>query len=260
MLASCSMHYAYTFTTVLVILFWAIVLQLPVINNMATHLLRQDSPIIHSIRALLPRHKVVSVPTTLLASFQPSSETSQSTHPPDHKHFSTSSTTMASTKPFFAAVESRRTIYPLKNESPISDERIKEIVTLAVKNAPSAFNSQTGRVVVVLKKEHVRLWEAIMEVYKAMLPEDKYNGAKQRFDMFKAAYGTVSLMFFLIRIQKSRLTDFCYRCSSTKTPLTSVSFKRSSRPTKTSSHNVSALLTRYLASVISPANTSSSVS
>ncbi|KAK0511617.1 hypothetical protein JMJ35_006190 [Cladonia borealis] len=98
---------------------------------------------------------------------------------------------MADTKPFFAAVESRRTIYPLKNESPISDERIKEIVTAAVKHAPSAFNSQTGRVVLVLKKEHVRLWEAIMEVYKAMLPEEKYKGAKERFDMFKAAYGTV---------------------------------------------------------------------
>ena len=100
---------------------------------------------------------------------------------------------MADTKPFFAAVESRRTIYPLKNESPISDERIKEIVATAVKHCPSAFNSQTGRVVVVLKKEHVKLWDAIKEVYKAMLPEDKYNGAKERFDMFQAAYGTVSL-------------------------------------------------------------------
>ena len=112
---------------------------------------------------------------------------------------------MADTKPFFAAVESRRTIYPLKNESPISDERIKEIVAAAVKHAPSAFNSQTGRVVLVLKKEHVRLWEAIMEVYKAMLPEEKYKGAKERFDMFKAAYGTVS---FSIPVQRPSLTAF----------------------------------------------------
>ena len=111
---------------------------------------------------------------------------------------------MASTKPFFAAVESRRTIYPLKNESPISDERIKEIVTMAIKHAPSAFNSQTGRVVVVLKKEHVRLWEAIMEVYKVMLPEDKYNGAKERFDMFKAAYGTVILIIFFLSPYRSQ--------------------------------------------------------
>ena len=238
------MRYAYAFTTVVLILLWAIVLQRPVIHDMATHLLRQDLPIIHSIRALLSRHKVVAAPTTLLASNQRSSQTPQSTYPPDHKHFSTSSTTMASTKPFFSAVEARRTIYPLKNESPISDERIKEIVTMAIKHAPSAFNSQTGRVVVVLKKEHVRLWEAIMEVYKAMLPEDKYNGAKERFDMFKAAYGTVSHIFFSIPVQRSRLTAFCYRYSSTKTPPMCVSFKRSSRPTKISSHNVSALPTR----------------
>lgn len=112
---------------------------------------------------------------------------------------------MADTKPFFAAVESRRTIYPLKNESPISDERIKEIVTMAIKHCPSAFNSQTGRVVVVSKKEHVKLWGAVKEVYKAMLPEDKYNGAKERFDMFQAAYGTVSLIFFCILVKRSRL-------------------------------------------------------
>ena len=36
-----------------------------------------------------------------------------------------------------------------------------------------------------------------MEVYKAMLPEEKYKGAKERFDMFKAAYGTVSLIISL---------------------------------------------------------------
>ena len=112
---------------------------------------------------------------------------------------------------------------------------------MAVKHCPSAFNSQTGRVVVVLKKEHVKLWEAIKEVYKAMLPEDKYNGAKERFDMFQAAYGTVSLILFWILLQKSRLTAFCNRYSSTKTPPTCASFKRSSRPTKINSHNVSAI-------------------
>ncbi len=260
------MRHAYTLTAVVLILLWAIVLQLPLIHNMAAQLLRQGSPIIHSIRGLLPHHKVISVPPTLLASstlnsplnpHQPSSQTSESAHPPDHKHFSTSSTTMASTKPFLAAVESRRTIYPLKNESPISDERIKEIVTMAIKHAPSAFNSQTGRVVVVLKKEHVKLWEAIMQVYKAMLPEDKYNGAKERFDMFKGAYGTVSPISILIPVQRSRLTALCNRYSSTKTPPTCVNFKRSSRPTKTSSHNVSALPTQNLTSVLFPANKSS---
>ena len=68
---------------------------------------------------------------------------------------------------------------------------------MAVKHAPSAFNSQSGRVVVVLKKEHVRLWEAIMEVYKAMLSEGKYNGTKEKFERFKGAYGTVSLTIVL---------------------------------------------------------------
>ena len=198
------MRSANTFTLLLLILLSAIALQLPVIHDMATHLLKQDLPIIHSIRSLLSRHKVVSSPTTLLASNQRSSSTPTT----DHKRFSSSSTTMADT-------------------------------------------------VVVLKKEHVKLWEAIMEVYKAMLPEDKYNGAKERFDMFKAAYGTVSLILFLDPpVQRSSLTAFCSRYSFMKTPPTCVSFKRSSKPTKTSSHNVSALHALNLASVISPANIS----
>ena len=174
---------------------------------------------------------------------------------------------MADTKPFFAAVESRRTIYPLKNESPISDERIKEIVTAAVKHAPSAFNSQTGRVVLVLKQEHVKLWEAIMEVYKAMLPEERYKGAKERFDMFKAAYGTVSLIISsLSPLSRSPSLTTCFRSrySSTKILPMCVNSKKNSRTTKTNSHNVSHPPfypePRFCPSLTSPANTSSSLS
>ncbi|KAL2046587.1 hypothetical protein ABVK25_011712 [Lepraria finkii] len=98
---------------------------------------------------------------------------------------------MADSKPFLAAVESRRTYYQLSNESYISDARIKEIVTFALKHTPSPFNSQTSRLVLVLKKEHEKLWDTITEVYKAMLPEDKFTHAKQRFDGFRAGYGTV---------------------------------------------------------------------
>lgn len=98
----------------------------------------------------------------------------------------------AGSKNFLDATESRRTYYQLTNESTISDARIKELVAHTIKHVPSAFNSQTTRMVVVLKEKHEELWDAIMEVYKVQLPADKFEHAKGRMVGFRKAYGTVS--------------------------------------------------------------------
>ncbi|KAL8853162.1 MAG: hypothetical protein Q9221_002044 [Calogaya cf. arnoldii] len=98
---------------------------------------------------------------------------------------------MASTKSFAQAVKERRTYYALTNESTIPDSRIQEIVKDAILHTPSAFNSQTSRVVVLLGEEHVKTWDIIAEVYKQQLPEEKFNRANERFKGFRAAYGTI---------------------------------------------------------------------
>ena len=99
---------------------------------------------------------------------------------------------MADSKNFLSITESRRTYYQLTNESTISDARIKELVTHTIKHVPSSFNSQTTRMVVVLKEKHEELWDAIMEIYKVQLPADKFEHAKGRMVGFRKAYGTVS--------------------------------------------------------------------
>ena len=99
---------------------------------------------------------------------------------------------MADKKTFLEAVEHRRTYRPLENKSTIPDSRIEELVTQTIKNVPSAFNSQTTRLVVVLNQEHSKLWEIITDVYKNMLPADKLEHTKGRLDMFRRSYGTVS--------------------------------------------------------------------
>ncbi|KAL8638895.1 MAG: hypothetical protein Q9228_004001 [Teloschistes exilis] len=98
---------------------------------------------------------------------------------------------MAATKPFFEAAKDRRTYYALSHESTIPDSRIQEIVKDAILHTPSAFNSQTTRVVVLLGEEHTKTWDLITEVYKQQLPEEKFNQANKRFPGFKAAYGTI---------------------------------------------------------------------
>ncbi len=60
-------------------------------------------------------------------------------------------------KDFYSAVQDRRSIYGIIKETVVSDERITEIVRYAVKHAPSAFNSQSGRAVLLLGEHNNKL-------------------------------------------------------------------------------------------------------
>ena len=162
---------------------------------MSHSLLGSASPILTAPRALLPRsiinlnlragHKASSF-------FLPALLTSSSHYPPPFsRQFTSAQSTMADSKPLMKAVASRRTFYALSPSSPIPDSRIQELLTETIKNTPSAFNSQTTRLVLVLKKEHEKLWDTITEVYKQQLPDEKFQHAKGRFEMFRKGYGTV---------------------------------------------------------------------
>lgn len=71
------------------------------------------------------------------------------------------------TRNFKEAVEHRRTYYNITNSSPISDHEIKELIAFAVKNVPSAFNSQSTRIVLLLGKNHKKFWDITKEALKA---------------------------------------------------------------------------------------------
>ena len=90
-------------------------------------------------------------------------------------------------------MKDRRSIYALNKESPISDEAIEELVKQTVLHAPSFFNTQSARLVVLLKKEHDVFWDMVKEVLKPVVPEDQFAATEQRLSMFRGGYGTVSL-------------------------------------------------------------------
>jgi predicted oxidoreductase (fatty acid repression mutant protein) len=98
---------------------------------------------------------------------------------------------MSSTTPFFEAVKARRTIYQLNKKSPLSDAQITKLAEEALLHVPSAFNSQSTRLVVLLNKDHDQFWDFVLEVLKPMVPEDKFSGTEQKIGGFKAAKGTV---------------------------------------------------------------------
>lgn len=103
-------------------------------------------------------------------------------------------TSMSST--FLEQITARRSYYPLKKESPIDDKKIQEIVTTALLQVPSSFNSQSTRIVLLLKDEHDKFWELVKEVLKGVVPGDKFATTEAKLDMFKGAYGSVSSLTF----------------------------------------------------------------
>ncbi|USK58450.1 nitroreductase family protein [Peribacillus asahii] len=98
------------------------------------------------------------------------------------------------TKDFYTALKERRSYYGINKEVQVSDERIKEIVEFAVKYTPSAFNSQTARLVVLTGEAHEKLWDITTETLRKVVGESDFTATQQKMDSFKAGYGTV--LFF----------------------------------------------------------------
>lgn len=99
---------------------------------------------------------------------------------------------MSSTQ-FFEPVKARRSVYMLKKESVIDDKKIQDIVAQALLHVPTSFNSQTTKMVLLLKGEHDKLWDITRSVLKAIVPEDAWEKTGQKMDMFQNAYGTVRI-------------------------------------------------------------------
>jgi uncharacterized protein len=93
-----------------------------------------------------------------------------------------------------AYVKNRRTHYPLSKDVPLSNEQIDKIVSEALQEVPSSFNSQSNRAVVLHGAHHDKLWDITHDALKAIVPAEAFEATAGKIAMFKAAAGTV--LFF----------------------------------------------------------------
>ncbi|AMM92787.1 nitroreductase [Peribacillus simplex] len=98
------------------------------------------------------------------------------------------------TKDFYTAIKERRSYYGINKEVQVSDEKIKEIVEFAVKHTPSAFNSQSSRLVVLTGSAHDKFWDITTQALRKAVGDRDFSGTQQKMDSFKAGYGSV--LFF----------------------------------------------------------------
>ncbi|MBP2626494.1 MAG: nitroreductase [Firmicutes bacterium] len=97
-------------------------------------------------------------------------------------------------KDFYVALQERRSVYGISKEKVASDERIQEIIETAVKHTPSAFNSQSARVLVLLGEHQNKLWDITKETLRKIVPGDKFPPTEEKINSFKNGYGTI--LFF----------------------------------------------------------------
>lgn len=97
-------------------------------------------------------------------------------------------------KKFFEMVQNRRTYYAIGRKPILSDDEIVNLAEEAVKYAPTAFNSQSGRVAVLLGKDHEKLWEETADILQKIVPAEQFLKTQEKIDSFRAGYGTI--LFF----------------------------------------------------------------
>lgn len=112
---------------------------------------------------------------------------------------------------FKEALENRRSCYNLDNKVSISDNEIKDILNFAVKHVPSAFNSQSTRVVLLLGDHHKKLWNIVKETLRKLVSAETFKSTEAKVDgAFMSGYGTV--LFFedeqVIKSLQESLPDY----------------------------------------------------
>lgn len=95
---------------------------------------------------------------------------------------------------FFKLIEQRRSVYALGKDEVLPRHDLTALVKGIVKFMPSAFNSQSARVVVLYAKNHEKLWTIVEEVLKQVVPAASFEKTAQKIASFRAGFGTI--LFF----------------------------------------------------------------
>ena len=90
------------------------------------------------------------------------------------------------------AVENRRSFYSIDAQINYSPEQIKEVVDLAVKHVPSAFNNQSSRLVLLTGVQHKKLWDITKKCLQAKISPEAFADTEKKIDTsFRAGFGTI---------------------------------------------------------------------
>ncbi|MCP1314773.1 nitroreductase family protein [Halomonas sp. 707D7] len=92
------------------------------------------------------------------------------------------------------AFENRRSQYAIGKDIPLDQDATAELIQKAVKLAPTSFNSQSSRAVILFGEHHDRFWQIVLDTLREIVPADAFAPTEKKIASFAAGAGTV--LFF----------------------------------------------------------------
>lgn len=91
----------------------------------------------------------------------------------------------------YEALRSRRSCYDINDKSPISEEMIREVLEFTLLYVPSAFNSQSARLVLLLGDHYKRFWNIVFDELQKVTPAESLSAVREKVNAFASGCGTV---------------------------------------------------------------------
>lgn len=96
---------------------------------------------------------------------------------------------------FLALQQKRRSIYAIGKKVDLPKADIVTLIKKVVREAPSSFNSQSSRVVVLFGDAHEKVWNIALDILRNIVPAEAFAATEQKINgCFKSGFGTV--LFF----------------------------------------------------------------
>lgn len=103
--------------------------------------------------------------------------------------------TKAAAKSFLEVISNRRSVYALSNKQILPNAQLIQLIQSAVREAPSPFNVQSSRVVVLLGRVHENYWnEIVPQALLKVAGQDAVEKSSPKLKAFASGYGTA--LFF----------------------------------------------------------------
>lgn len=96
---------------------------------------------------------------------------------------------------FANLISKRRSIYSLGSQLPIEQKEVISLVENGLKQCPSAFNSQPGRIVLLFGNSHHKLWQITSDSLKKIVAAEQFSKTQEKISFFANGAGTV--LFFI---------------------------------------------------------------
>ncbi|WP_113906795.1 nitroreductase family protein [Aliidiomarina celeris] len=88
----------------------------------------------------------------------------------------------------------RRSQYALGKNVEASQEALIQLIQEAVRQAPSSFNSQSSRAVILFGEQSDKFWQLTKDALRPLVPADAFGATEGKLDSFAAGVGTI--LFF----------------------------------------------------------------